>query len=61
MAIDWIYNNRKFRLVDNAGLTRMTPHRQRLSADDKKHVSRIESMLKDTVKLPGILKMNPED
>ena len=59
--MEWQYNNRQFRLVDTAGLTRITPHKQRLSADDKKHVTRIESMLKDTVVLPGIQKMDPEE
>ena len=43
------------------GLTRITPHKQRLLADDKKNVSKIESMLKNTVVLPGIRAMNPEE
>jgi len=54
IAVEWAFRGRRFRLVDTAGLTRILPHKQRLSADDKKNVSRIEAMLKDTVALPGV-------
>lgn len=60
IAAEWAFRGRKFRLVDTAGLTRILPHRQRLSADDKKNVSRIEAMLKDTVALPGIRALSRE-
>lgn len=60
VSVEWTFRDRKFRLVDTAGLTRITPHKQRLTADDKKNVTRIESMLKDTVVLPGIQRMDPE-
>ena len=74
--MDWVYNDRLFKLVDTAGLTRITPvsklhsaEASELMREDVKNITRIaneeavrlkDSKLGSRISLPGVMLTNPQ-
>lgn len=52
ISVEWQFKDRKFRLVDTAGLTRLRLSKTRLANDDKM-LKATEAVARETVTLPG--------